>query len=108
MLDKIYKNYHLPLELYIKIKKQIGIENNKELHEQEKFLETLPYQLRVIVSLYIYESRYEKLTFFKNRETNLILWLCPNLKPRISQQGEYIFVENEVINEVVFMTKGRA
>ena len=31
VLDRIYKEYQLPLELYVRIKKQIGIDNKREI-----------------------------------------------------------------------------
>lgn len=58
--------------------------------------------------MYIYEERYEKLNFFKNREVNFIVWMCPNLKPRIFQLNDYICMEDEIINDIFFMTQGSA
>lgn len=54
-LNTIYRQYQLPLELFIRIKKSMGLENKKELQEVERLLEDLPYKLRTEVSLYIYE-----------------------------------------------------
>jgi CRP-like cAMP-binding protein len=35
------------------------------------------------VSVYVYEQRYAKIKFFKDRNYSFILWMCPILKPQI-------------------------
>ena len=64
ILNKIYKQYSLPDELHIRIVKSINYEKKKDLQELNKFVEDLPHALKVEVSLYIYEERYNKIKFF--------------------------------------------
>ena len=66
-LNKIYKDYCLPLDLYVRLKQSLAYENKKDLEEVSKFVENLPYSLRIETSLYIYEERYNKIKFFKER-----------------------------------------
>ena len=83
MLNRIYKDYCLPLDLYVRLKQSLAYENKKDIDDLNKFVEDLPYKLRIEVSLYIYEDRYKKIKFFKNRSPSFISWLCPLLKPQI-------------------------
>ena len=65
LLNRVYKDYCLPLELFVRLKKSMGYENKKDINELNHFVEELPYKLKVEVSLYIYEQRYNKIRFFK-------------------------------------------
>lgn len=47
----------------------------------QEFLDELPYKLKTEVSLYVYEQRYCNVKFFANRDVQLIIWMCPRLKP---------------------------
>lgn len=61
ILNRISKDFNLPLDVYIRVKQSMGYENKKELVEINKFVNDLPHKLKVEVSLYIYESRYTKI-----------------------------------------------
>lgn len=83
-------------------------ESKKNLEEVNKFVEDLPHKLRVEVSLYIYEQRYQKIRFFNNRNVSFILWMSPLLKPSYYSDNQYIFLENEGVNEIFFLVSGKA
>ena len=55
ILNRIYKEYQLPLDLFIRLKKSMGYESKNDMQELNKFLEELPHKLRTEVSLYVYE-----------------------------------------------------
>lgn len=63
MLSKIYKEFKLPLELYIKIRKSMGYESKKDMNDLHDFMNELPYKLKMEVSLYVYEQRYNRIQF---------------------------------------------
>lgn len=67
----------------------------------------MPHKLKTEVSLYIYESKYAKISFFEKKSVSFILWMCPNLKPFIFEDKQYIYMENEAVNEIMFMTGGK-
>ena len=82
MLNDIYKDYCLPLELFNRIKKTIGYKKQKDMANLLQFVNDLPEKLRIEVSLYIYESRYTKIKFFKHQKnTSFISWICALLEP---------------------------
>lgn len=91
MLNKIYKDYCLPLDLYNRIKKSLGYEVAKDINQLQMFLDHLPHKLKTEVSLYVYESRYENIQYFKNRGVSFILWMCPLLRPQIYQDNQFFF-----------------
>lgn len=81
VLNKIYKEFKLPLDLFIKIKKSMGYESQKQMNDLHNFIQELPHKLKTEVSLYVYEQRYNKIKFFRDRNVSFILWMCPILKP---------------------------
>lgn len=86
-LNRIYKNYCLPLDLYIRIKRSLGYENKKISEDVNRFVDELPYKLKIDLSIYIYEERYSKIKFFRNRTPSFISWMCPLLKPVLSEES---------------------
>ena len=65
-LNRIYKDYGLPLDLYVRLKQSLAYSGKKDLDEINHFVEELPYKLKIETSLYIYEERYHKIKIFKN------------------------------------------
>jgi hypothetical protein len=65
----------------------MGYESKKDINEINSFVDLLPHKLKVEVSLHIYEERYNRIKFFKNRTPSFITWMCPLLKP--SYIGEH-------------------
>lgn len=105
-LNKIIKDYNLPLELQLKLKKSIGYENKKYLNDINMFIEELPHNLKIIVSLYIYEQRYCKIKFFKNRTPSFISWVCPLLKPQYYTENQNVYTEGDSVSEIFFLIAG--
>lgn len=71
-------------------------------------MQDLPHKLKIEVSLYIYEDRYNKIKFFKGRTPSFISWLCPLLKPLMLGENQYIFLEGDEVNMIYFMVRGDA
>ena len=59
MLDQIHKEYGLPLKLYETVKKSIRYEYNNDIEDIMGFVEKLPQDLRVQVTLFIFESTFK-------------------------------------------------
>ena len=43
VLNKIYKDFKLPLDLFVKIKKSMGYESKQDMHDLHEFMLELPY-----------------------------------------------------------------
>ena len=108
VLNRIYKDYLLPLELYIRLKKAMGYESKKDINEINYFVDSLPHKLKVEVSLHIYEERYNRIKFFKNRTPSFITWMCPLLKPSYIGEHQFIFLEGDDVIDIYFMIRGKA
>jgi hypothetical protein len=80
MLNKLRKDYFLPLSLYSRIKKQLTQSSHQEIEEMNKFLEGLPNNMRIEVSLYLHEETYKHLFFLKDKSMSFVAWICPLLK----------------------------
>jgi len=63
ILNKLRKEYFLPLELYSRLKKSMSRSMNQDSDEMNNFLEILPNNLRIEVSLYLHEETYKHLNF---------------------------------------------
>jgi hypothetical protein len=108
MLNEIYKDYCLPLELYNRLKKSIGYQHKEDIAGLQKFINNLPQKLKIEVSLYIYESRYTKIKFFKNQTPSFITWICSILIGQQVSENQYIFLEGDEGEDIYFMIAGRA
>jgi hypothetical protein len=90
----------------VRIVKAINYEKKKDLHELNCFVEDLPHALKVEVSLYIYEDRYNKIQFFLGKTPAFVSWLCPLMKPAFYADDEYIYLEGDDIGHIYFLITG--
>ena len=47
----------------------------------QKFIEEQPHKLKIMLSMYIFESKYKKIKFLNGKTKSFISWICPLLKP---------------------------
>lgn len=80
-LDKIYKEYKLPLKLYENVKRSLCYQYSNDYDDLQEFIETLPQDLRLEVSLFVFEKTFKQIHYLKNRPISFIAWICPLLKP---------------------------
>ena len=95
MLNRIYKEYLLPLEVYSSLKQSLKHNYNEEYDSLNQFVEELPYKLRIKVSLFIYEKIYEKIQFLHGKSGAYIAWICPRLKPYFNPEKTYVYFERD-------------
>lgn len=86
ILNRIKKEYYLPLKLYENVKKSIKYQYKNDIEEMIQFVETLPKDLNLEVTLFIYESTFKQFEFFYDRPISFITWICPLLKPLIKSK----------------------
>lgn len=106
-LKSIRRDLKLPLDLYLKIKNAVSQETQEEFQELHHFLQELPHKLRTQVALYVYDRRYKHIKFFQARSQSFVLWIIPRLKPHTFMEKEYIYMENDKIEEIYFLVRGR-
>lgn len=67
LLNKLRKEYFLPMELYIKLKRSITQVMKQDIEELNDFLDHLPSNLRIETSLYLHEETYKYVFFLKDK-----------------------------------------
>ena len=72
------------------------------------FVQTLPQDLILEVSMFIFESIFKQFEYFDNRPITFIAWICPLLKPIIRLKDQYIFFEGDDVACIYFFQKGHA
>ena len=60
VLNRIYKEYFLPLTLYENVKKSIKYQYKNDIEDMIRFVQTLPEDLNLEVTLFIYESTFKQ------------------------------------------------
>jgi hypothetical protein len=80
-LNKMYKQYSLPLELYGKIRQSLtvnyGIEQEDDLYQ---FVEDLPVNLKIKATFYLHNEMYRSIKFLQDKTIPFITWICPVLR----------------------------
>ena len=107
VLNTIYKDFCLPLDLYSRLKQSLKYNYTQSLDDLQNFMDHLPHKLRNEVSLFIHENTYKTITFLKMRSSLFISWICPLLKPFFILEDQHIYFEYEEITNIYFLKKGR-
>ena len=67
ILNRIYKQYQLPLKIYERVKKSLNYRLDKTNKDLIDFINELPSNLKLEVSMFIHENTYKTITFLKNQ-----------------------------------------
>ena len=106
ILNRIYRDYYLPLDLYTRLKQSIRYNVQKDIEDLNEFVDDLPHNLKIEVSLFLHESIYNKIPFLKECTNSFKAWICPLLKPRLITKEQYIYFENDEIEDIFFLKFG--
>lgn len=106
ILNRIYKDYYLPLDLYQRLKQSMKYNYSQDIDDLNGFVDELPEGLKVEVSLFIHEQTYKKITFLSNRSDSFIAWICPLLRPCLNLENQYIFFEGDDVPQIYFLMNG--
>ena len=109
VLNKIFREYRIPTDLYIQLITHIeNYDDKKTLRETREFLDGLPFRLKLRTIMFLYKEHYQNITYLKTQSENFLGWICPLLKQVIVPEEQYIFYETDPIEEIYFLTKGNA
>ena len=108
ILKKITKEYQLPPHLYQQVMSALKYNTQNDNHEINEFVESLPLTLKTKVNMCIYKGMYEKINFLSQMNELFITWICPLLKPRVVASQQYVYLDNDVIDSIYFLTRGTA
>lgn len=88
------------------MRRNIEYYNQTDFTEINEFLSSLPHKLKMQMQLCIYESRFQKIKFFKDKQLSYIAWFSHLLKPTIKNSDEYIYYEGEDVAVMYFSLNG--
>ena len=108
ILNRIFKEYSLPLELYESAKQSLNYIFKNDLEELIKFVQDLPNDLQTEIMFFIFERTFNQLHFFKDKPLAFIVWVCPLLKPLFKSKNQYVFFEDDDISCIYFFKQGSA
>ena len=61
----MYKEYSFPLELFVKLKQSLKYNYSQDFDDYTNFVDELPHNLKIEVSLYLHEGTYKTMQFFQ-------------------------------------------
>ena len=106
ILNRVYTEYFLPLELYSRLKQSLKYNSNQDIEDLNNFVAGLPGKLKIEVALSIHERTYNNIPFLKSQSSAFIAWVCPHLKPYLNLEGSYVYYEGDAVHNVYFLKKG--
>jgi hypothetical protein len=74
------------MSIYENVKRSLKFQYDNDIEDQTKFVQTLPQDLKLIVSLFIYESIYKHIDYLQNRPMMFLAQICPLLLPMIKEE----------------------
>lgn len=108
ILNRIHREYYLPFDLYLKIKKSMQYKYDKDIQDLNKFIDELPPNLRGETAGYIHEDTWKTVDYFKNQDKPFIAWICPQLRPMFCPAETEIYHENHKVERIYFLLNGDA
>jgi hypothetical protein len=75
VLNDIYIEYRLDINLFNKLARSIKYDHSKRKRDFTQFIEELPNQLRIELALVMHNRLYSGIAFFKGKDKSMIAWL---------------------------------
>ena len=107
-LNKIQRRYRIGFEFYRRLKQALKYDYQRNAAIQFSFLNELPQNLKIELSLIMHREIVKKIYFFQNKSPHFIAFIGPLLKPLHIEEGSYIYKEKDPIEEIFFLIKGKA
>lgn len=105
-LIQIRNQYSLDNLLYNRVKRALKYGTAQRDDEKINFLNELPLNLRIELSVIMHKNLVSGIEFFRNKPIAFIALIGPFLKPFHIGENEYIFHEEEYADEMYFIKEG--
>lgn len=105
-LIQIRNQYNIDNLLYNRVKRALKYGATQKDDEKITFLNELPLNLRIELSVIMHRNLVQGVEFFKNKPATFIALIGPYLKPFHIGKDEYIFQEGEYADEMYFIKEG--
>ena len=99
ILEELKNEFKLDFDMYNRLKRALKYDNTRDESEKLAFIEGLPSTLKNDMAVIMHQKIIANIPFFQNRPPHFIAFAAPLLKPLIIPKDEYIFSDNEPINE---------
>jgi hypothetical protein len=76
------------------------------MDDLNNFVEELPHQLKIEVSLFLHEKTYKKIPYLIGRADSFKAWICPLLKPLLISERQNVYFEDDEIVSIYFLKQG--
>ncbi|CDW85371.1 cation channel family protein [Stylonychia lemnae] len=108
ILSEIQSEYKIPYDLFRRLRLALRYDHSKNSQEQLNFLNELPQNLKVELSLVMHSELIKSVKFFKKKEPHFIAFVGPMLKPIKVEKDQYVYKEGDPIDEIYFLVSGQA
>ena len=98
-LEELRRDYRLNHDIYIKIKKALKYDHSRNVTDKFSILSQLPQSLKLELSVIMHRNVIKKIPFFQHRSAHFIAFIGPLLKPVKVFKGQYIYLEEDPIDE---------
>jgi voltage-gated potassium channel len=100
-LEELRRDYRLNYEIYIKLRKALKYDHSRDESEKFEFINELPQSVKLELAVIMHQNIIKKIPFFQNRPPHFIAAITPLLKPVKIFKDQYIYTENEPIDESI-------
>ena len=108
ILNDISTEYRIPYDLFRRLRLALRYDHSKNAQEQINFLNELPQNLKVELSVVMHQELIRTVKFFRRKEPHFIAFVAPLLKPIKVEKDQYIYKEGDPIDEIYFLVTGQA
>lgn len=105
-LIQLKSKYNLDDELYLRLKKGIKYGLSKYNFDKIEFLDNLPMNLKVELSVIMHKNLVQGIDFFQNKPARFIAFIGPYLKLIRHGKDEIVYSEGEYADEMYFIKQG--
>lgn len=94
--------------LQLRVHRSLFYNEHHNNDSMSKLVNSLPLQLKMKLTAYVYQDKYTNLKFLKDKTTKFITWVCPLMKADFFEQDEYFFHEGDQVDSFFFIKSGEA
>lgn len=105
-LSQLRTQYNIDDDLYNRLKIGVKFGLTRYNFDKVEFLNKLPLNLRVELSVIMHRKLVEGIDFFENRPARFLAFIGPYLKAIKHGRDEYIFIEGEYADHMYFIKQG--
>lgn len=105
-LDSVKNEYDMDQQLYLNCRRNLEFSHTTDYSEINSFIANLPGKLKLQMQIIVYEQRYTKVKFLKNKQMTFVIWFSHLLQPALKGSGEYVYQEHDEITCVHFAING--